>query len=89
MSKTKDPKDPFKNLKNPLCPCSCTNCAWDAEGVDAETVAGAVPVQDYHSLCGSTQVVKIENVLHLERQGRFLPILPNTLDGKRVTAALQ
>lgn len=76
-------------IRNPNCPCSCFDCAWDKEGVEVDKAVNAVPVTGYESTCGSKQVVTIDSQLHLERNGRYLPILSNTPDGKRVAAILE
>lgn len=76
-------------IRNPNCPCSCFDCAWDKEGVEVDKTANAVPVTGYESVCGSKQVVKIDGNFHLERNGRYLPILSNTPDGMRVAAILE
>lgn len=67
-------------IKNINCPCSCKDCAWDKEGIDADSVqAGEVKqVAPYASICGSTEVVQIGDQLHQKRGGRFLPVLNNT-----------
>lgn len=67
-------------IRNVNCPCSCKDCAWDKEGVDADSVTASsvTQVAPYASLCGSVEVVKIDNQLHQKRGGRFLPVLSNT-----------
>lgn len=76
-------------VRNINCPCSCTDCAWDKEGIDADSVkaASVTPVTQYASLCGSEEVVKIDNQLHQKRAGRFLPVLNNTA-GLRIQSTL-